>query len=91
MTVPLTPPRTITADAIPAKWLHDVRRCVVEQGIELRPGLASIEGRAPRRSMAWLLLILPHNGWEFESAADRDKVLAMLEGREELPALEVKP
>lgn len=84
MTVPLTPPRTITADAIPAKWLHDVRAIIVRDGVMLRPGLASIEAWSPR---GWLLLILPHNGWEFESAADRDKVLAMLEGREELPAL----
>lgn len=85
---PLTPPRTIRADAIPAKWLHDVREIVVRDGVKLRPGLVSIEAWSPNR-MAWMHLTLPHNGWEFETAADRDRVLDMLEGREQLPPLPV--
>lgn len=87
MTLPLTPPRTIRASDMPPKWLHDVRRCIIEQRIELRPGLASIEARSPQR-MEWQHLTLPHNGWEFETAADRDQVLAWLEGRDGLPPLE---
>jgi hypothetical protein len=85
MTVPA---KKVSLAEIPARWLHDVRQAVVDNGQPLRAHftLPIIEAKSLRTN-AWMPLMMFSSCVEFETIDDRNAVLKMLTGVDPLPAL----
>lgn len=74
-------PSPIPLAKVSAKWLATKRKCVVDFGYALRADAGTgIEFKSHREDNAWLPLPLPRGATCFESAADRDAILAKLQG-----------
>ncbi len=77
----MTAPAPIALDQVTPQWIEERREIVVRDGFALRAG-------APRRTIEikslrtneWCVLTLPGGAFEFVELADRDAVLARLQG-----------
>lgn len=71
----------ITAASVPDEWISDVREILVRDGQAIRAGDGpSIEAKSLRTNK-WGRLMLPGSGTTFTDVAERDVVLAKLDGR----------